>query len=97
MSVYVVAEGRIVFFPDATVAKISANGQAVHVIRNEVIIGNFPATIVRFYGIELPPQFQKDYENQLAWEALSPQERAERSARAQAIRKGLTPPESQKS
>jgi len=91
--VYIITEGRIVVFPDATVAKISANGHAVHVIRNDTIIGNFPAASVRYYGIELPPTYQQDYENQLAWASLSPEERAERKAKAQAIRKGLVPPE----
>jgi len=95
MAVYIIREGRIIFFPDATVAKISANAQAIHVIRNDVIIGNFPAKTVSYYGIELPPCYQKQYEDQVAWEALSPEERGKRSAAAQAIRKGLAPPTAQ--
>lgn len=95
MAVYIVREGRIILFPDATVAKISANAQAIHIIRNDVIIGNFPAKTVSYYGIELPPCYQKQYEEQLAWEALSPEERGRRSAAAQAIRKGLSAPTTQ--
>jgi len=93
--VYIVREGRIISFPDATVAKISMNGQAVHIIRDNVIIGNFPAKTVSYYGIELPPCYQKQYEQQIEWEALSPEERGKRSAAAQAIRRGLTPPSDQ--
>ena len=93
MPVYIVKEGRIVHFPDADVAKMAASGKVIHVIRNGEIVGNFPAYNVAYYGIELPPSYQKQYENQQAWEALTPEERAERSARAQAIRKGLTPQE----
>lgn len=92
MAVYIVREGRIVLFPDATVAKISMNGQAIHVIRDTVIIGNFPARTVSYYGIELPPCYQKQYEDQVAWDALSPEDRGKRSAAAQAIRRGLAPP-----
>lgn len=90
MAVYIVRQGRIIFFPNATVAKISANGQAVHVIRDMTIIGNFPAKTVSYYGIELPPCYQKQYEDQLAWEALTPEERGKISAATQAVRRGLT-------
>lgn len=92
MAVYIVREGKIILFPDADVAKMAADGKKIHIIRGERIIGNFPAYNVVYYGIELPPMYQKQYEAQQEWEALSPEERAERSAKAQAIRKGLPPP-----
>ncbi len=92
MAVYIVREGKIILFPDADVAKMAADGKKIHIIRGETIIGNFPAYNVVYYGIELPPMYQKQYEAQQEWEALSPEERAERSAKAQAIRKGLPPP-----
>lgn len=91
MPVYIVSEGRVLLFPDATVAKMASNGNVVHIIRGDEIIGNFPAKAVRYYGIELPPAFKKDYENQLAWESLTPEQRAEIKAKAQAERKGSTP------
>jgi hypothetical protein len=94
MPVYIVREGKIILFPDADVAKMAADGKKIHVIRAEVIIGNFPAYNVAYYGIELPPIYQKQYEAQQAWEAMSPDERAKRSAEAQAIRKGHLPPPS---
>ena len=87
MAVYVVTEGRIVVFDDATVCKISGNGMSIHIIRGETIIGSFPAKQVRYYGIELPACYKQDYENQLAWAALTPEERAKRKAEAQAARK----------
>lgn len=92
MPVYVVKQGRITFFPDADVAKMAATGRVIHVIRAETIIGNFPSDNVSYYGTELPPAYQEQYKHQLEWEALSPDERAKRSASAQAIRKGLAPP-----
>ena len=95
MPVYIVKEGRIIHFPDADVAKMAGTGKVIHVIRQDVIVGNFPAYNVSYYGTELPQMFKKQYEDQLAWEALTPEERAERSARAQAIRKGLAPPPSE--
>jgi hypothetical protein len=95
VAVYIVREGRVIVFPDASVAKLSGNTQTVHVIRDDVIIGNFPARTVAYYGIELPPCYQKQYETQLAWESLSPEERGRISAEAQARRKGLTPPAEQ--
>ena len=93
MPVYIVKEGRIVHFPDAAVAKMAGSGKVIHIIRQDVIVGNFPAYNVSYYGTELPPIYQKQYEHQQAWDALTPEERAERSARAQAIRKGLGPQE----
>lgn len=84
--VYVVTEGKIIEFPDATVAKISANGQAVHVIRNETIIGNFPAKHVAYYGIELPPRYANQYEEQKKWDALPAEERMRISAEAKRLR-----------
>lgn len=95
MPVYIVREGRIIHFPDATVAKMAADGKKIHVIRDEVIIGNFPAYNVAYYGIELPPIYEQAYKVQQEWDALKPEERAERSAKAQAIRKGLVPPPSE--
>lgn len=88
MPVYIVSDGRVILFPDATVAKMAAHGNTVHVIRNEEIIGNFPTKSVRFYGTELPPTFKQDYENQLAWEKLTPAERAVQKAKVQSERKG---------
>jgi len=88
MPVYIVSEGRILAFPDATVAKMAAHGNVIHIIRNDVIIGNFPADRVRYYGIELPPAFEKDFENQKAWEQLTPEQRAKVKAETQAVRKG---------
>lgn len=35
--VYIVTEGKIIEFPDASAAKIGANGQAIHIIRNDTI------------------------------------------------------------
>lgn len=95
MPVYIVREGRIVYFPDADVAKMASSGKVIHVIRKDFIVGNFPAYNVVYYGTELPPMYQKQYEDQLAWEALSPEERARRSAEAQAIRRGIVPPSTQ--
>jgi hypothetical protein len=92
VAVYIVREGRIILFPDATVAKMAADGKKIHVIRNDVIIGNFPAYNVAYYGIELPPCYQRQYEDQVAWDALTPEERGKRSAEAKAIRKGLAQP-----
>ena len=86
--IYIVSDGRIVTFPDATVAKM-AGGNVIHIIRGDDIIGNFPAKNVRYYGTELPPTFQEDYKNQLAWEGLSPEERALRKGKAVAARKAL--------
>lgn len=91
MPVYIVSDGRVLLFPDATVAKMAGSGMVVHIIRNEEIIGNFPAKSVRYYGTELPPSFQKDYENQLAWEKLTPEQRAEIKAKTQAERKSSAP------
>lgn len=88
--VYIVTEGKIVEFPDATVAKISGNGQVIHIIRDDTIIGNFPAKHVAYYGIELPPRYAKQYEHQKAWEALPPEERAKISAEAKRLR-GVSP------
>jgi hypothetical protein len=95
VAVYIVREGKVILFPDATVAKMGADGKKIHVIRNDVIIGNFPAYNIAYYGIELPPHYQKAYESQLAWEAMTPEERGRISAEAQARRKGLTPPAEQ--
>jgi len=91
MPVYIIREGRIIHFPDATVAKMGSDGKKIHVIRGETIIGNFPAYNVVYYGIELPPCYRKQYEDQLEWEALSPEERGKRSAAVKAIRAGLVP------
>lgn len=88
MPVYIVREGKIILFPDADVAKMAADGKKIHVIRAEVIIGNFPAYNVVYYGIELPPLYQKQYEAQLEWEAMSPEEKAKRSAAVKAIKSG---------
>jgi hypothetical protein len=93
MAVYIVREGKVIEFPDATVAKMGADGKKIHVIRNDVIIGNFPAYNIAYYGIELPPIYQKHYEDQKKWEAMSPEERGRISAEAQAKRKGLAPGE----
>lgn len=90
MPVYIVSEGRVLLFPDATVAKMASSGMVVHIIRGEEIIGNFPAKTVRYYGIELPPAFKKDYENQLAWEKLTPEQRGEIKAKTQSLRSGGT-------
>ena len=94
MAVYVVTEGRIVVFPDATGAKPSGvGGVVVHILgKDDKVIGNFPMRNVRYYGTELPPTYREDYENQLAWQALSPEERARRKGAAQAARKGLAQP-----
>lgn len=91
MPVYIVSEGRVLLFPDATVAKMASSGNVIHIIRGDEIIGNFPTKAVRFYGTELPPAFKKDYENQLAWEALTPEQRGEIKARTKAERKGSDP------
>lgn len=91
MPVYIVSEGRVLYFPDATVAKMAGSGNVVHIIRNEEIIGNFPAKSVRYYGTELPPAFKKDYENQLEWEKLPPEKRAEIKAKTKAQRTGGEP------
>ena len=91
MPVYVVTEGRIVVFPEASGAKPSGiGGVVVHIIGKDgtSVIGNFPMRSVRYYGTELPPTYQQDYENQLAWMKLSPEERARQKAAAQAQRKG---------
>jgi len=89
MAIYVVSEGRIVVFPDATAAKPSGmGGVVVHIMRGDEVIGNIPMKQVRYYGTELPPTYQQDYENQLSWAALTPEERASRKAKAQAERKG---------
>lgn len=97
MPVYIIREGRVIHFPNADVAKMAADGKKIHIIRQDVIIGNFPAYNVAYYGIELPPIYQKQYEDQLAWDALTPEERSERTAKAQALRKGLAPPPAQAS
>jgi hypothetical protein len=89
MPVYIIREGKIILFPDATVAKMGADGKKIHVIRDDVIIGNFPAYNVSYYGIELPPCYQKQYQDQHAWEAMSPEERGRISAEAKAKRAGL--------
>ncbi len=86
--IYIVSDGRIITFPDATVAKMAGSGNVIHIIRGDDIIGNFPAKNVRYYGTELPPAFQEDYKNQREWESLSPEERAIRKAQAVAARKG---------
>lgn len=87
MAVYVVTEGRIIVFPDATGAKPSGiGGVVVHILRGSDVIGNFPMRSVRYYGTELPPTFQQDYENQLAWSKLTPEERVEAKARAKKIK-----------
>lgn len=94
MAVYIVREGKIIEFPTATVAKMGADGKKIHIIRDEVIIGNFPAYNVAYYGIELPPMYEKQYEAQKEWEALSPEEKAKRSVAVKAIKQG--PPTSDK-
>ena len=91
MAVYIVREGKIILFPDADVAKMAADGKKIHVIREETIIGNFPAYNVVYYGIELPPMYQKQYEAQQEWEALSPEEKAKRSIAIKAIKAGQPP------
>lgn len=95
MPVYVVREGRIVHFPDADVAKMAADGKKIHVIRGETIIGNFPAYNVAYYGIELPPCYVEQFKHQLAWEAMSPEERSLKSAAAKEARKVSAHPPTQ--
>jgi hypothetical protein len=88
--VYVVTEGRIIVFPNATGAKPSGvGGVVVHIIgEDNSVIGNFPMRTVKYYGTELPPTYQQDYENQLAWAALTPEERTEAKAKAKKVREG---------
>jgi len=93
MAVFIVSDGRVIEFPDATIAKMAAHGNAVFVIRDEEIIGTFPTKTVRYYGTELPPAFLKDWENQKAWEALTPEQRAFAKAETKAIRSGVAPPQ----
>lgn len=88
MPVFIVSDGRVIEFPDATVAKMATHGNAVFVIRGEEIIGTFPTKSVRYYGTELPPAFLKDWENQKAWDALTPEQRALLKAETKAVRTG---------
>lgn len=94
MGIYVVTEGRIVHFQNATGAKPSGiGGVVVHIMREDEVIGNIPMKLVKFYGSELPPTYKKDYENQLAWEKMSPEERTAARAKARQIREGAPTPE----
>jgi len=88
--VYVVTEGRIIVFPEATGAKPSGiGGVVVHIIgKDNSVVGNFPMKTVKYYGTELPPTYQQDYENQLAWAKLTPEERTEAKAKAKRVREG---------
>ncbi len=75
--IYIVNESeKIIVFPDAVHAKPSGGtGTVVHIIgRDDSVIGNFPIRTVKYYGTQLPPAYQKKYEEQLRWESMTREE-----------------------
>lgn len=93
MGIYVVTEGRIIHFQNATGAKPSGiGGVVVHIMREDEVVGNIPMKLVKFYGSELPATYKKDYEDQLVWEKLSPEEKTAARAKAKQIREGTPAP-----
>lgn len=80
--IYIVAEGKIVKYPDAVSAKASGSGHVVHVIGpDNKIIGNFPMKIVKFFGEDLPEIYNDQLREQERWAAMTPDERAKEKAR----------------
>jgi len=81
--IYVVMEGKVVDFPDAVAGKPSRDGHVIHLIAKDgTIIGNVPMKMCRFWGEKLPPLWQKQYDSQIAWAALSEAEREALKAEA---------------
>lgn len=80
--IYVVTGQEIIVFEKAVEAKPSGAGHVVHIIgADNTIIGNFPVKGVKYYGTELPPAFQKQYEEQIRWDGLTDEQQdAERIA-----------------
>lgn len=75
--IYIVNESeRIITFPDAVFAKPSgAAGTVIHIIgTDDSVIGNFPIRSVKYYGPQLPPFYQKKYEEQQRWESMTREE-----------------------